>query len=813
MEHLLQNILIEIINMNLTASVIIIAILLVRCFLKRAPRIYTYALWGIVLFRLLCPFSFESEVSLLGVLQNEPSVEGRMEYIPQDIGYQMEPEVHMPVDAAEDMVNHSLPSGNEQGSVNPLQVWLYVAVRIWMLGMLGMIIYSAISLWKLKKQLKIAVWERENIYRIADSHSPFVYGIFSPCIYIPESIEAAEINYVLLHEQIHIKRGDHVYRMLAYLALCIHWFNPLVWIAFSISGRDMEISCDESVIQKMGSSVKKEYSASLLNLACGDKIVKGIPLAFGESDTGSRIKHVLKYKKPTRLIGVTAAIACVVIALILIANPVEEELQKEPYSVYGIITYQEPLKDSEIVVPQMRLRVNIPGRGESFLPNTEVRIPYDGKEFTGLEEGDLVEIVYDSETVKKGAKSIEVKGKGFALEKLNEDTYSFAIPKGIVSAAGIGDTVEIYLHTANMKEAEVIAVTEVLDIDKEKMQAWVEVSQKQAERFLSNYGSGIYCHVIPQENSYEGVSLEGKDSMNTTDPEDGVYHVSVRSIAKSARCIDRYVVDFPSEFETEQTELYFAENCDFFINEEMTSVRYKEVSFDEFVDCVMWDEDGGNASCNLTFQNGLITKAEMINPLGKYGISYQAGTSDTWYPHIMEMIREEEGVNALETYFTLDEVIPVELSEFEEGEETIEIYTGNIGDGDSGIVLFKNSQGEVLGSETAHHARVGWNNIYLVEDNGKAYILTVYIEDRDDYGGYGYQVYEIGPAGMLMQRAGTIFEWGGLVYDDSLFKEWVSGMEYYLRRSYLLLSSQEGEIRTEHISEADKYNYETLKRE
>ncbi len=193
MEHLLQNILIEIINMNLTASVIIIAILLVRCFLKRAPRIYTYALWGIVLFRLLCPFSFESEVSLLGVLQNEPSVEGRMEYIPQDIGYQMEPEVHMPVDAAEDMVNHSLPSGNAQGSVNPLQVWLYVAVRIWLLGMLGIIIYSAISLWKLKKQLKMAVWERENIYRIANSHSPFVYGIFRPRIYIPESIEAAEL--------------------------------------------------------------------------------------------------------------------------------------------------------------------------------------------------------------------------------------------------------------------------------------------------------------------------------------------------------------------------------------------------------------------------------------------------------------------------------------------------------------------------------------------------------------------------------------------------------------------------------------------
>lgn len=810
---MLENLFIEILNMSLTASVIILAVLWARVLLKKTQRIYTYLLWGIVLFRLLCPISFETEISLLGVLQHESAVEGRMEYIPRDIGYQMEPEVHMPVAAANELVNRSLPSGNMAASVNPLQIWLYAAVRIWILGILIMLSYSTISLWKLKKQLKTAVWERENIYRIEKSHSPFVYGIFRPRIYLPEMMENTEMNYVLLHEQIHIKRGDHIYRLLAYMALCIHWFNPLVWVAFSISGRDMEISCDESVIQKMGNCVRKEYSASLLNLACGDKIVKGIPLAFGESDTGSRIKHILKYKKPARAIGVVAAAVCVILAVILLANPAADDPKMGTYCDYGIITYLEPLKDAEINVPQIRLRVNIPGREESFLPNAEELIPYEGTEFTGLEEGDLVEILYDPATVSKGARSITVKGKGFALEKKDEDTYSFGLPQGLVSQAGIADTVEIYLHSEEMETAELIAAAEVLDIDQEKQQVWVEVSKGQAETFLKNYGAGIYCGVISKENSYEGVSLTAQNSLNPSYPADGVYNVAVRSIAKGERCIDRYAVDWPSEFETEQTELYFAENCDFFINEEMTSVRYREVSYDEFVDCAMWDEDGGNASCNLAFQNGLITKAEMLNPLGKYGIRYQGGTSDTWYPYIMEMIREEEGVDALETYFTLVEVIPVELSEFEEGEETIEIYTGNIGDGDSGIVLFKNARGEVLGSETAHQARDGWNNIYLVEDNGKAYILTVYIEDRDTYGGYGYQVYEIGPNGMLMQRAGTIFGWGGLEYDDELFKEWVSGMEYYLERSYLLLSSQEGEIRTEHISEADKYNYETLKKE
>lgn len=691
MEQMIQSIFIEILNMSLTASVIILTVFWARIPLKKAPGIYSYVLWGIVLFRLLCPFSFESEFSLLGVLQSQSAVEGRMEYIPQDIGYQMEPQVNLPVEAANDVVNHSLPAGNPQGSVNPMQIILYLAVRIWIFGILALLLYSGISLHKLQKCLKSAVWERDNIYRMSGSISPFVYGILRPRIYLPKELSENELEYMLLHEQIHIKRGDQIYRMLAYLALCIHWFNPLVWAAFSSSGRDMEISCDEAVIRKMGSGVKKEYSASLLNLAHGSKIVKGIPLAFGESDTGSRIKHVLKYKKPAKFFAVTAVIVCVILAVALLANPAKE------------------------------------------------------------------------------TERIKVLRRGFDTDYQGENRFLFAILEGLAEGAGIADTIEIYHHDPA---------------------------------------------IDGQENSHEDGSLKAKEALNPENPKDGIYSVSVRSIARSAGCIDRYVADSTSDISTEQAELFFAENCDFFINEEMTSVHYKEVSFDEFVDCATWNERGGYASCNLTFQKGLITKAEMVNPLGKYGISYQGGVShDYWYDHIVT-IGEEEGVDALETYYTLVDTITMELSEFEKGEETIEIYTGNIGDGDSGLVLFKNAQGKVLHSESAHHARAGWNNIYLVEDNGKACILTVYIEDRETYGGYGYQVYEIGPMGVPLQRAGTLFEWGDLfTYDDELFREWVSGMEYYLERSKLLLSSQEGEIRTEHISELDKYNYETLKRE
>ena len=146
MEHMIESIFIEVLNMSLTASVIILAVFLARVLLKKSPRIYTYALWAIVLFRLLCPISFESNVSLLGLLQSESAVEGRMEYISQDIGYQMKPEVHMPMKAADNVVNRSLPAGNPQSSVNPLQVILYLAVRVWILAMAILVVYCGVSL-------------------------------------------------------------------------------------------------------------------------------------------------------------------------------------------------------------------------------------------------------------------------------------------------------------------------------------------------------------------------------------------------------------------------------------------------------------------------------------------------------------------------------------------------------------------------------------------------------------------------------------------------------------------------------------------
>lgn len=341
MGQMLESTFIDILNMSITASVIIAAVCGVRFLFSRIPKIYIYLLWSVVLFRLLCPFSFESNISVLENFQNEASVDGRMEYIPRDIGYQLEPEVRLPIKAVNNYVNEALPKGDVAASVNPLQIWLLIGAFIWLTGMAAMLSYSAFALYRLRKQLKNAVWERDNIYRFPGNHSPFVYGLFGTCIYLPENLEGTELEYVLMHEQIHIKRGDPFYRMLAYVALCIHWFNPLVWLAFSLSGKDMEISCDEAVIKRLGNDVKKDYSASLLNLACGDKIVKGIPVAFGESDTASRIKHILKFKYPAKILIRLAVIYCLLQALNFIANP-KPVTTDEPANTAGILNPAEP---------------------------------------------------------------------------------------------------------------------------------------------------------------------------------------------------------------------------------------------------------------------------------------------------------------------------------------------------------------------------------------------------------------------------------------------------------------------------------------
>ena len=316
----------RLLNMSLTASIAIVLLILLRFVLKKAPKVISYALWGIVLFRLLCPVSIGSTFSAFNLFETPTEDSGFItsviEYVPTDIVHTEYPSVVVPVPGVSDAINEALPQGEEQLRADPLEALVSIATYVWMAGVLGMGIYSVMSYVQLRRELRVVVPLRENIFIADDIKSPFVVGLFRPKIYLPCNLGEQEQEYIILHEKHHIKRLDHVMKALAFMALAIHWFNPLVWVAFILAGKDMEMSCDEAVIRQVGSDVRADYSASLLTLATGRRIIAGTPLAFGEGDTKGRIHNLSKWKKPAVWIVILSVILCVVLAVCLITNPV-----------------------------------------------------------------------------------------------------------------------------------------------------------------------------------------------------------------------------------------------------------------------------------------------------------------------------------------------------------------------------------------------------------------------------------------------------------------------------------------------------------
>ena len=313
-------------NMSLTASVAIVLVILLRLLLKKAPKVISYALWGVVLFRLLCPVSIDSNFSVYNLFdapaQESGTITSVIEYIPSNIVHTEYPSVALPVPGISDVINEALPQGQEQLVADPLEAPMSFATYAWMIGVLVMAIYSIVSYIRLRRKLSVVVPLRDNIFIADDIKSPFVVGLFRPKIYLPCNLGDKEQEYIILHEQHHIKRLDHVMKALAFLALAIHWFNPLVWVAFILASKDMEMSCDEAVIRKVDGDVRADYSASLLTLATGRRIIAGTPLAFGEGDTKGRINNLSKWKKPAVWVVLIAVVACAVLAVTVLTNPI-----------------------------------------------------------------------------------------------------------------------------------------------------------------------------------------------------------------------------------------------------------------------------------------------------------------------------------------------------------------------------------------------------------------------------------------------------------------------------------------------------------
>ena len=303
-----------VLNMSLTASYVILFVMLVRLLLKKAPKVISYVLWGVVAFRLIIPFSFESMFSLIP--RNANAVP-----IPHDIIYQQTPQINSRIEAVDPFVSQSLPAPTAGASANPFQIYVEIGAYIWVFGIIALLVYSLVSILILKRQLKSAQLIEKNIFQVHNLQTPFVLGLVRPKIYLPVGLSKEEQNYILIHEQTHIHRKDHIIKIIAFLIVSIHWFNPLVWIAFVLMSTDMELSCDERVLKVMDEDIKKPYANTLLSLATGRHILNGSPLAFGEGNVKGRIKNVLNYRKPGFWIIFFSIIIVAAVAIGLAATP------------------------------------------------------------------------------------------------------------------------------------------------------------------------------------------------------------------------------------------------------------------------------------------------------------------------------------------------------------------------------------------------------------------------------------------------------------------------------------------------------------
>ena len=310
----------KILNMSFTGSIVIAVVLLTRLFLKRAPKIYSYALWAVVLFRLLCPLSITAGLSVLkpipvdttpgiSAVSYQPAAQAVRESIPAPIRQQF-----VPAQPAEQLEQ-------PETKLPPMQAAAY----IWLAGASVMAVYSIAQYFALRRRLAEAVPVKENVYLADRISTPFVMGVIRPRVYLPSGTPREAETYILAHEEHHIRRGDPVWKLLGYAALCLHWFNPLVWLAFCLAGKDMEMSCDEAVIKRLGEHIRADYSQALLRLATHKRMVSGMPLAFGEGDTKGRVRNMAKWKKPKVWVSVLCAGLCLVILAACALNPKQEE--------------------------------------------------------------------------------------------------------------------------------------------------------------------------------------------------------------------------------------------------------------------------------------------------------------------------------------------------------------------------------------------------------------------------------------------------------------------------------------------------------
>ena len=311
----MSGIFLKLLNLSISASWLVLVVLALRLVLKRAPKWVNVLFWGMVALRLMLPFSIESALSLI------PSAET---VSPEVVRFDPAPTITSGVEFIDNAVNPSLSesfAAAPLASVNPLYVWTYLAGWVWLIGLAAMLLYALVSYLRLRRRVSASIRLRENVYVCDDIASPFILGIVHPRIYLPSALDEAQWGSVLSHERAHLARRDHWWKPLGFALLAVYWFNPLLWLAYTLLCRDIELACDERVLRGMDAGQIKDYSSALLACSVPRRMLAACPLAFGEVGVGARVKNALRYKKPAFWIVAASVIVCIVVAVCFLTNP------------------------------------------------------------------------------------------------------------------------------------------------------------------------------------------------------------------------------------------------------------------------------------------------------------------------------------------------------------------------------------------------------------------------------------------------------------------------------------------------------------
>lgn len=313
----MDDVFLKLVNLSISASWLILAVLVLRVVLKKAPKWAMPLLWGVVALRLVCLFSIESALSLI------PSAET----IPSEIVTETREPVLYEQATLDIVTNPTLPSAAEVPvgvSRQQAQVDFNIYSVLWLAGMAALLVHALVSAGRLKRKLATAILLRDNIYESEFVDSPFVFGVVKPNIYLPMHMDEGTAAYVIAHEHAHLARRDHWWKVLGYLVLALHWFNPLVWVAYILFCRDIELACDEKVVKGLDGAARADYSQALLSCAAPKRAVAACPLAFGEGNIKTRVKSALHYKKPAFWVAAAAVLAVVIVAVCFLTNPRSE---------------------------------------------------------------------------------------------------------------------------------------------------------------------------------------------------------------------------------------------------------------------------------------------------------------------------------------------------------------------------------------------------------------------------------------------------------------------------------------------------------